>query len=206
MANTVDGIIMGSTLNSITGDFIGNRAGTFGGAICNVSEGTINEINGLFISNTASDNGGAIFNEGKIVTINADYIGNQTIKNGGAIANHGGVFDTIAGDFIGNAATENGGAIWNRNIINSVSGSFMGNIANEYGGAIYQQNGATIGIIADTSSVKIMGNTDANEGTPISDRRLSCSFLTASWFFVVFGLDTRSTREDDELRTHDGIG
>ena len=163
MANTVDGIIMGSTLNSITGDFIGNRAGTFGGAICNVSEGTINEINGLFISNTASDNGGAIFNEGKIVTINADYIGNQTIKNGGAIANNGlGIFDTIVGNFIGNTATTNGGAIWNRNIINSVSGSFMGNIANEYGGAIYQQNGATIGIIADTSSVKIMGNTDAN--------------------------------------------
>ncbi len=143
------------TINSITGDFIGNYASNttildysyvFGGAIYSEydypSIGIINSITGNFIGNYASTvssnglaGGGAIFNRGKIGSITGDFIGNYAsgyYSYGGAIVNDNGTIGSITGDFIGNYASStnvkaSGGAISNRATIDSITGNFIGN-------------------------------------------------------------------------------
>ena len=130
-----------STIGDITGDFIGNSAATgYGGAIDN--RGTIGDITGDFIGNS----GGAIYNEGTIGDITGDFIGNSAANNsGGAIENFG-TIGNITGNFIGNSAKDDGGAIRNYDgTIGDITGDFIGNSAS-YGGAICNNKG-TIGNI-----------------------------------------------------------
>ena len=146
----------GGTIGDISGDFIGNRTGTYdtyyGGAILN--GGTIGNITGNFIDNYASGTGGAISNSNTIGDITGNFIGNNAgRRNGGAISNSN-TIGNITGNFIDNYASGNGGAISNSNTIGDITGDFIGNyvqsesgysVDNASGGAIY--NSGTIGDI-----------------------------------------------------------
>ncbi len=157
-----------ATINSITGNFIGNYIEIFnsdsftdGGAISN--HGTIGDITGDFIGNYASayynSHGGAIYNGGTVDNIAGNFIGNHTlsqaeISSGGAIYNWGEI-GNITGDFIGNYVQASrsgdysgGGAIANSGAIGDITGSFIGNHASDprgEGGAII--NAGTINSI-----------------------------------------------------------
>ena len=157
-----------ATINSITGNFIGNYVQisnydsfSDGGAIYN--GGTIGNITGDFIGNYASayynSSGGAIYNSGTIDNIAGNFIGNHTlsqaeIPDGGAIYNSG-TIDNITGDFIGNYVQASrsgdysgGGAIANSGAIGDITGSFIGNHASDprgEGGAI--MNAGTVNSI-----------------------------------------------------------
>lgn len=125
------------TVDSITGDFIGNSIASNhaslglntprgnGGAIAlfannnnstsNSASVTIGTITGDFIGNSAERAGGAIYlfsNNYAVVSIDSitgNFIGNTSQDYGaGAIANYGGTIGSITGSFIGNT-TENGG-------------------------------------------------------------------------------------------------
>lgn len=131
-----------STIDSITGDFIGNYAEYgYGGAIDNTYNGTIENITGNFISNSAND-GGAIYNgyDSTIGNITSNFIGNSTLYEGGAINNHGLIGD-ITGDFISNHTSRDGGAIYNGGTIYNIIGDF---IRNEGCGGDWYPNGGAI--------------------------------------------------------------
>lgn len=150
-------------IGTITGVFIGQHTVNYGGGISNRSNAQIDTIIADFLNNRGTE-GGGIRNNGNINLIQGNFTNNYTHeREGGAIANNkSGVIDNIVGNFTTNSALTNGGAIWNRNIINSVSGNFINNHADGYGGAIYQKDGAQMGIVAETRSVEITGNSDAN--------------------------------------------
>lgn len=141
------------TMGDITGDFVGKRADSDGGAIYNGYYGVMGNITGDFVGNSASNYGGAIVNlyNAQIGDITGDFIGNEVSigqsgdGSGGAIYNKGRIGD-IKGDFIGNYVKSTdygdsaGGAIYNeQGEIGDITGDFTLNSANGYqasGGAI----------------------------------------------------------------------
>lgn len=155
---------------SINSNFIGNQAGSDGGAIYNKS--AMSTINGDFIGNNAQSAGGAIYNclerydKGNIKEINGNFIGNYVAQTGdssgttlgGAIYNSGSM-GNITGDFIGNYAKSQsgnaeGGAIYSykgydymsSSVLEDISGDFLSNYAegaSANGGAIVNK-GSTI--------------------------------------------------------------
>ena len=139
------------TINSITGDFIGNynysdlNNSLYGGAIFNESDSKINSITGNFVGNYVSSSF-------------SSYSPSDYYVRGGAIYNgYLGSIGSITGNFVGNYASTNsssgsyamGGAIYNGTSIDRITGNFIGNYvsdsSNAYGGAIY--NSGTIGNI-----------------------------------------------------------
>ena len=145
-------------IGNITGNFINNSAlgAVKGGAIYNESNGTIETITGDFIGNSSASDGGGIYNNGTIGDITGDFIGNYATSNGyiygGAISNNKQI-NSITGNFIGNSvvttqiADASGGAISNTDTINNITGDFIGNYATAeygfaYGGAIYNRGGS----------------------------------------------------------------
>ena len=87
----------GSTIETITGDFIGNYA------------------NNTSYTGRAGGNvlGGAIYNSGTITTLTGNFIGNhgyskRKTASGAAIYNNSGTITTLTGDFIGNYSEKNG--------------------------------------------------------------------------------------------------
>ena len=144
-------IYSNGTIETLTGDFIGNYAEannySDGGAIYNYNTSTISNITGNFIGNYA-------------YSTNNIY----APARGGAIYNNSAEIGNIAGNFIGNYTYSNangfgpaeGGAIYNNtSTISNITGNFIGNYtysnSSPYGakgGAIYLENG-TINMLAD---------------------------------------------------------
>ena len=179
------------SIDSITGDFIANKASAdkmSGGAISNNASyssnytALINSITGDFIGNYAKADGGAINNSAesgataRINSITGNFTENVAGVSGGAIRNYTSsaastaIIDSIKGSFVANRTNStngNGGAIYNggyaKAIINSIDADFIGNISNRAGGAIYSGSGS-IGTI----NGNFIGNTAANEGGAIS--------------------------------------
>ena len=121
------------TIDSLTGDFINNES-KIGGAINNRNIYTIGSINGNFIGNTATNYAGAIYNRATIGSITADFIGNTATNYAGAICNEN-VIGSISGNFIGNYTTEtNGGAIYTDESIRFLSETDSYIISDNYGG------------------------------------------------------------------------
>ena len=167
-------LVMTST-GTITADFVGNT--TPYGMIYSYKNKIV-EIKGDFIGNSATKYGGAIHNtdESEIGTIKGDFIGNSAtdddLSMAGAICNKvNSKINAIYGDFIGNSANNGGGAISNNNdknnkgsVIGTVTGDFIGNSAystntnkRAYGGAIF--NSATMTILAGDRDITFCGNT-----------------------------------------------
>lgn len=159
----------GFTINSVTGDFIGNVNWSNGGAIYN-NGGTINNITGDFIENQALygagnhgayNKSGAINNTGGTIgSIFGNFIGNTATSYGGAIYNYGGTINSVDGAFIGNA-TGGGGApgaaIYNNGVIENINGDFISNTSSHSSGAIYNNgniNAITGDFIGNTAWLK----------------------------------------------------
>ncbi len=129
-----------STIDNITGDFIGN-SGNFGGAINNNSDAIISDITGDFIGNFAKGSGSAINNYSQIGNITGNFIKNST--NTGSIITNSGNINSITGNFIQNSGG-NGSGIYSMNYatIGNITGDFISNSAR--GSAIYNHNYSTI--------------------------------------------------------------
>lgn len=148
-AETFGGAIYNNgKIGDITGDFIRNQISKDGGAIYNAYNSTIDNITGNFIGNYAEYGyGGAIDNNGTIENITGNFISNSA-QYGGAIDNYGGEIGNITGDFIGNTAGFEGGAIYNEGLICDITGDFISNQTSRDGGAIYN-SGTIYNIIGD---------------------------------------------------------
>ncbi len=121
-----------SVIDSITGDFVDNKA-SFGGAIYTGAYSSIGNITGNFVRNIA---------EGYVQS------GHSSGADGGAFRTYVGTIGAITGDFTDNTAhayTGNalGGAIslWLTNIKGTITGTFEGNMAfsdkaSAWGGAL----------------------------------------------------------------------
>lgn len=153
-----DNIGGGSTLDLAQATFVGNTAGSDGGAIAN--KGTINITDQTkFTSNTASARGGAIFNQGTLNVENGTVFGGASAEGeeskgnsaleGGAIYNDGGTLNIDKKvSFTGNKA-EAGGAIFSRGSDVTLEGvsftenkaEYINNTKDLKGGAIYFKNG-----------------------------------------------------------------
>ena len=118
-------------ISRIKSDFVNNFAGS-GGAISN-ELGTIDSITGNFIGNKGEGFGGAIcnINHGKIGALKGDFIKNHA-AHGGAIHNDGDLFENISGNFIDNYAGYSGGAINTATNISFSSGDDTFFFSNNY--------------------------------------------------------------------------
>ncbi len=145
--------------------FVGNSA-TVGGAIYNSASGTIESLTGDFSGNSAGQYGGAINNYGTIETLTGDFSGNYAGRNSGAIGN-GGTIETLTGDFSGNSAGQHGGAIYNstNGTIETLTGDFSGNSSKDNGGAIYNNSSGTI----ETLTGDFSGNSSTRNSGAISN-------------------------------------
>ena len=175
IGKTTRSVSNSGTLDSVTGEFIGNSSTYYGSVIGN--SGTIGTITGNFIGNFSASTYYTyiIYNTGTIGTITGDFIGNVS----GAISQDGygsggtkGNITTINGDFIGNTTTKAAGAINNYcGTIGTINGNFIGNRANGHGGAIYN-NGGTIGTI----NGNFIGNYSGSQGGAINDYQNNSSY------------------------------
>ena len=164
------------SIGSINSTFLGNTAGTYGGAIYN--PGTIENIEANFIGNTAVNNGGAIYNTGTIGSITDSVFYGNTADAGGAIWNEGSI-TTLAADFISNTSASSGGAIVNRegHTITNLIGNFIGNIASTNGGGAIHQDGVITTIRGDFET-----NTAATYGGAIWNREnMSIGSITGNF-------------------------
>lgn len=155
------------TMGDITGDFVGKRADSDGGAIFSGNTpavSRIGNIKGDFIDNRSKGDGGAIYNGyyGVMGNITGDFVGNSASNYGGAIVNlYNAQIGDITGDFIGNEVSigqsgdGSGGAIYNKGRIGDIKGDFIGNYvkSTDYGdsagGAIYNEQGEIGDITGD---------------------------------------------------------
>ena len=195
-----------STLNSVSGAFIGNNAYLNGG-VKNIAQAgntaKIGEITGHFIGNSAYVGtsvleGGAIVNSGNatIDNIIADFVGNylfsaQAPVKGGAIFNSkDSKITSITGDFIGNSvgAQDNpahGAAIYNAGTIDNIVGGFYNNAVtvnkiDNNGGAIYN-TGLITSIVGEFSgNTGYFGGAVFNSGTIKS---LKADFLKQNTYY-----------------------
>ncbi|MBQ7659256.1 MAG: hypothetical protein IJS26_00735 [Alphaproteobacteria bacterium] len=170
----------------IYGSFIGNSAGTRGGAIFVQSGSKIEYIEGNFIGNTATQHGGAIYNSGTIDSIVGDFVGN-TGRWGGAIYNDNGNYGAQAtiGSIVGNFIENEGDSaiyVGYNSTINSIRGNFennavttsvilfddnadvnigsiTGNFINNTGYALNPSGySQRVGLLADTQSMEFYNN------------------------------------------------
>ncbi len=164
------------TIDDIKGNFVGNSARGFGGAI--YANGDIKNITGDFIANSSGEDGGAIMLtnhtidgelvHGRIDTIKGDFIANHSVYLGGAISVSSASIGTIEGDFIANTS-EGGGAISVfYSTIANLTGDFIGNSAYAMGkdfsyigkgGALLVSLSSSVGLLALDKSVEFTGNT-----------------------------------------------
>lgn len=159
------------------GEFTGNEAGKYGGAIAGDVEGqgSLDITNATFTGNTSGAGGAiALWSDGikdaAKHTITARFEGNTAERKGGAIvflANHSGdktVNASISGEFLNNSAGESGGAIHSeRATLTITDATFSGNSAGQKGGAIYNDADSSITF---TGTNTFSGNTAA-EGKDI---------------------------------------
>lgn len=146
------------TLTVNGGEFTGNEAGKYGGAIAGDVEGqgSLNITNATFTGNTSGAGGAiALWSDGikdaASHSIAARFEGNTAERKGGAIAfltNHSGdktVTASISGEFLNNSAGESGGAIHSeRGTLTITDATFSGNSAEQQGGAIYNDANSSI--------------------------------------------------------------
>ena len=146
------------TLTVNGGEFTGNEAGKYGGAIAGDVEGqgSLNITNATFTGNTSGAGGAiALWSDGikdaADHAITARFEGNTAERKGGAIvflANHSGdktVNASISGEFLNNSAGESGGAIHSeRATLTITDATFTGNHATQQGGAIYNAADSSI--------------------------------------------------------------
>ena len=166
----------GVTVNG--GEFTGNKAGKYGGAISGNLEGTatVNVTDATFKENHSSA-GGAIAlwtngtSEAGSHSISGRFEGNTADRKGGAIvilANHVGDYKVdanISGEFIDNTAGESGGAIHSESSeLTIADASFTGNKADSEGGAIYNNDDSSLTF---TGTNTFSGNTAASQGNDI---------------------------------------
>lgn len=158
------------TLTVNGGEFTGNEAGKYGGAIAGDVEGqgSLNITNATFTGNTSGAGGAiALWSDGikdaAEHAITARFEGNTAERKGGAIvflANHSGdktVNASISGEFLNNSAGESGGAIHSeRATLTITDATFTGNHATQQGGAIYN---------AADSSITFKGNNTFTDNT-----------------------------------------
>ena len=158
------------TLTVNGGEFTGNEAGKYGGAIAGDVEGqgSLNITNATFTGNTSGAGGAiALWSDGikdaADHAITAHFEGNTAERKGGAIvflANHSGdktVNASISGEFLNNSAGESGGAIHSeRATLTITDATFTGNHATQQGGAIYN---------AANSSITFKGNSTFTDNT-----------------------------------------
>ena len=158
------------TLTVSGGEFTGNEAGKYGGAIAGDVEGqgSLNITNATFTGNTSGAGGAiALWSDGikdaADHAITARFEGNTAERKGGAIvflANHSGdktVNASISGEFLNNSAGESGGAIHSeRATLTITDATFTGNHATQQGGAIYN---------AADSSITFKGNNTFTDNT-----------------------------------------
>lgn len=158
------------TLTVSGGEFTGNEAGKYGGAIAGDVEGqgSLNITNATFTGNTSGAGGAiALWSDGikdaADHAITARFEGNTAERKGGAIvflANHSGdktVNASISGEFLNNSAGESGGAIHSeRATLTITDATFTGNHATQQGGAIYN---------AANSSITFKGNNTFTDNT-----------------------------------------
>lgn len=158
------------TLTVNGGEFTGNEAGKYGGAIAGDVEGqgSLNITNATFTGNTSGAGGAiALWSDGikdaADHAITARFEGNTAERKGGAIvflANHSGdktVNASISGEFLNNSAGESGGAIHSeRATLTITDATFTGNHATQQGGAIYN---------AANSSITFKGNNTFTDNT-----------------------------------------
>lgn len=158
------------TLTVNGGEFTGNEAGKYGGAIAGDVEGqgSLNITNATFTGNTSGAGGAiALWSDGikdaAEHAITARFEGNTAERKGGAIvflANHSGdktVNASISGEFLNNSAGESGGAIHSeRATLTITDTTFTGNHATQQGGAIYN---------AADSSITFKGNNTFTDNT-----------------------------------------
>lgn len=158
------------TLTVNGGEFTGNEAGKYGGAIAGDVEGqgSLNITNATFTGNTSGAGGAiALWSDGikdaADHAITARFEGNTAERKGGAIvflANHSGdktVNASISGEFLNNSAGESGGAIHSeRATLTITDATFTGNHATQQGGAIYN---------AANSSITFKGNSTFTDNT-----------------------------------------
>lgn len=169
------GYYRSAVINSISGNFIGNRTSYYGGAISNYGvNAVIGDVSGNFIGNS-SQVGGAIYNRyGTIGDIRGDFIGNETCTTahacfGGAIYNEStgndsdiSTIGSIFGDFIGNSSGR-GGAIYNSTgIMEAIAGNFVGNSSVDGGGAIYNFKDNTAYLMNNNVDAGVIGNITGN--------------------------------------------
>lgn len=170
------------TLTVSGGEFTGNEAGKYGGAIAGDVEGqgSLNITNATFTGNT-SGAGGAIalwsdsIKDAADHAITARFEGNTAERKGGAIvflANHSGdktVNASISGEFLNNSAGESGGAIHSeRATLTITDATFTGNHATQQGGAIYNAANSSIsfsGTNTFTDNTAAEGNDIYNAGS-----------------------------------------
>lgn len=158
------------TLTVNGGEFTGNEAGKYGGAIAGDVEGqgSLNITNATFTGNTSGAGGAiALWSDGikdaADHAITARFEGNTAERKGGAIVfltNHSGdktVNASISGEFLNNSAGESGGAIHSeRATLTITDATFTGNHATQQGGAIYN---------AANSSITFKGNNTFTDNT-----------------------------------------
>ncbi len=144
-------------LDIFDSDFIGNTAGTNGGAIYSTFYDSKTVKDSVYINDTdfslnSANNGGAIYTEGladlgggfaSMKIVDTDFNENTATNFGGAIYNSGNLI-LSDGDFENNAAGD-GGAIFNKGVLTVNGGSeFIRNTVALEGGAIYNGLNAKI--------------------------------------------------------------
>ena len=201
---------------SINSNFIGNQAGSSGGAIYNVN--AMSTINGDFIGNNARSYGGAIYNglydggglngAGNIPEINGNFIKNYAIyagdnsgtSLGGAIYN-GSSIGNITGDFIGNYAKSQsgnaeGGAIYNYILVKGSYGktSKIENISGDFISNYAEGGSANGGAIVNKGSTinNINGNFYLNEAKATSETAFGGAISNGSYYGVDNSYDNRN--------------
>ncbi|MFV0626480.1 MAG: autotransporter domain-containing protein [Alphaproteobacteria bacterium] len=154
-----------SKILSIVGDFEENTSGFSGGAIYN--DGTINSILGDFIGNRSEQySGGAVYNNtgGAINSIQGNFKDNYALSYGGAIYNNSSsTIKFIEGTFEGNSSNNQGGAIYNNGLIENIVGDFINNsVSLNQGGAIYNRGTITLSTSENKKSILFENNHDVN--------------------------------------------
>lgn len=174
-------IYNGGTLTVNGGEFTGNEAGKYGGAIAGDVDGKGSlTVNGATFTKNTSGSGGAIAlwshgtEDAASHSISGLFEGNVADRKGGAIAfltNHSGdetVTASISGEFLNNSAGESGGAIHSERATLTIADAvFSGNSAEKKGGAIYNDANSSITFKGDnlfTGNTAAEGKDIYNEG------------------------------------------
>ena len=160
-------------------DFISNRSGNNGGALCNVSTstalGTLTASAVRLTDNTATGYGGGLCNTGTATLTSVSATGNTSAKNGGGICNS---YYTISG--VGTSSmiltectiSQNsavyGGGILNGSTMNIYGCTIASNTASENGGGISNTNGTESTGTQTVSATLTLGDSAAGTATTVT--------------------------------------